>query len=153
MNSIDPRRQSAYRYLLYRAMLDIRRLQSRESFWERLWGIFSGRVIVPKGWGLHKLWGYSDELCDYSGELAEWLHNMAQFAATDFTGFNEAYFWAQGYRLAQQYPHIHGYKVAFENRLFEIEHGRWPEVGEGPNNADNVITPPMPEDSLPIHGT
>jgi hypothetical protein len=141
-NSIDPHRQSAYRYLLYRAMLDIRVLQWRGNFWGTLWGIFSGRGRVQKGWRLRRLWRHADDLCDYSGELAEWLHNMAQFAAYDFSGFDEARFWAQGYQLAQRYPDIHHYKAIFECRLFEIEHGRWPQVDEGPNRADNVIAPP-----------
>ncbi|HEY5993659.1 MAG TPA: hypothetical protein VIU46_03565 [Gallionellaceae bacterium] len=147
MNSVDPRRQTAYRYLLYTAMLDIRRLRWRRSFWAMLWDTITGRV--KHGMGLRELCNYADDLRDYSGELAEWLHNMAQFAATDFSHFDESYFWAQGYRLAQRYPMIHEYKLVFECRLFELEHGRWPEVGEGPNNTDNKIPPPMPDPSFP----
>jgi len=134
MQSVDFNRQSAYRYLLYQAMLEIRLLQFEAEPWRLLW-----YSIWRPEWGWRRV--------RYAGELAEWMHNLAAFVAEGFKGFDEGYFWAQGYRLAQQYPYIHAYKCKFECRLFEFEHGRWPQAGEGPNHADHKIPPP-PADAV-----
>src|SRR2546428_406925 len=69
--------REAYRNLLYEAMLDIRNLcqpRGRASrnplVWHRQYR--QGRV---------------------AGALADWLHNLAQYAATDFRSFDTDWFW------------------------------------------------------------
>jgi len=71
--------KNAYRYLLYRAMLDIRDLcQSR------------GPVVYnPLEWWRQYLRSRD------AGRLADWLHNLANYASKDFVGFNEEWFWKE----------------------------------------------------------
>src|SRR6266446_4067432 len=78
----------AYRSLLYDAMLDIRNLcqpRARESLnplvWRRLY--LQARV---------------------AGALADWLHNLAQFAATDFTAFDTDWFSQEYDGICRRFP-------------------------------------------------
>jgi hypothetical protein len=71
--------RKAYRNLLYEAMLDVRNLcqpRGRESrnplVWRRQY--LQARV---------------------AGALADWLHNLAQYAATDFNSFDTDWFWQE----------------------------------------------------------
>jgi hypothetical protein len=77
----------AYRSLLYDAMLDIRNLcqpRGRESWnplvWRRLY--LQGRV---------------------AGAIADWLHNLAQYAATDFSSFDTDWFWCEYDAICKQF--------------------------------------------------
>lgn len=80
------RRKNAYRYLLYHAMLEIRRIAwSRPTF---------GFVLSRNQW----------DHIRYAGEVADWLHNLAFYAARDFERFNEAWFWQECRRLGRRFP-------------------------------------------------
>jgi hypothetical protein len=77
MVEIDSHRANAYRHLLDMAMLDIRMLcQSR------------GRM----GWWPNE-WRLAYRRSRRAGALADWLHNLASFAAREFRGFDDARFW------------------------------------------------------------
>ncbi len=72
---MDEQRKNAYRYLLYRAMLDIRPLGWMNWGWVRAWNPLYWRRERPR--------------IRYAGAVADWLHNMAAFSSRDFEGFNE----------------------------------------------------------------
>lgn len=78
---MDPARANAYRLLLYHALLDIRGLAwiawKRSEQWSLLFWLKSLPEIRAKG------------------ALADWLHNLAHFAAHDFADFNEEWFWKE----------------------------------------------------------
>jgi hypothetical protein len=93
--------QQAYRKLLYFAMLDIRNLcQPR--------GSESNNPIV---------WRRQYRLARVAGALADWLHNLAQIAATDFNAFDSNWFW-------QEY---HGLCRRFDS---DIGPGKWIDYGK-----------------------
>lgn len=70
---MQEQRKYAYRYLLYRAMLDIRTIQ---------WlGWRSWRVWIPP------FRRREVRRIQYAGAVADWLHNLAFFSARDFQGF------------------------------------------------------------------
>ena len=76
---LSEREKQAYRYLLYQAMLDVRILcQSRGS-------------------GSYNPWAIWQQYCDsrIAGALADWLHNLAQHAITDFETFDAVWFWRE----------------------------------------------------------
>ncbi len=85
--------KKAYRHLLYHAMVDIRTLcQSR------------GRELTnPFAW--RKQYRNSR----IAGALADWLHNLAQHAATDFDGFDTDWFWVEYDNLIKRFNHIGPY--------------------------------------------
>jgi hypothetical protein len=99
---VNDARKSAYCYLLYVAMLDIRiYCQSRgeprqdPAVWERQYQ--SSRV---------------------AGGNADWLHNLAQAAADEFEGFNEDAFWKTHECFCQRFPgELERYRSRFEERL------------------------------------
>jgi hypothetical protein len=99
--------RKAYRNLLYEAMLDIRNLcqprgrASRNPFvWRRQYR--QGRA---------------------AGALADWLHNLAQYAATDFRSFDTDWFWHEYAGVCQDYPDLIGpgewmdYRDRYEKHL------------------------------------
>lgn len=107
---MDDHRKNAYRYLLYRAMLEIRPIA-----WVR-W--FHGwRVLNP----LH--WRWQFRRVRYAGSLADWLHNLALFSSLDFERFDEDWFWRDLEYLSKGYPNFEPtrYRVIFEGRLKELE--------------------------------
>lgn len=75
---MEHRRKQAYRYLLYRAMLDIRPIcwMPLGSFNPFRWKETAGRVRR-------------------AGVIADWLHNLALFSALDFERFDEDWFWRE----------------------------------------------------------
>lgn len=75
-------------------------------------------------------------------EVADWLHNMADFSSRNFVGFDEANFWTQASCRAVAFPEFHHYKRLFDCRLYEAIHGRWPRAGEFPNTRDNLLAGP-----------
>ncbi len=100
--------KKAYRNLLYWAMLDIRILcQSR------------GRERHnPFVWRRQYLQGRM------AGALADWLHNLAQHAATDFDRFDTEWFWREYDGLTTQYDQVGAgrwmdYQMRFEQHLSE----------------------------------
>lgn len=103
--------KSAYRNLLYWAMLDIRGLcQSR--------GQKSHNPIEI--WRQYKR-------SRLAGALADWLHNLAQHAATDFNTFDTEWFWREYSYLKERYPELGmdnrwiNYRERYEQRLTELK--------------------------------
>lgn len=102
--------KNAYRYLLYRAMIDIRILcQSRgRASWNPLvwrWQYYSSRVA---GW------------------LADWLHNLAHYAAMDFRGFDADWFWQKYERGMRRYTQLGpgrwlDYRRHYEDELARLD--------------------------------
>jgi hypothetical protein len=79
LKTLSENEKKAYRSLLYEAMLDIRNLcqprgheSSNPFVWRRQYR--QGRV---------------------AGALADWLHNLAQHAATEFSRFDTDWFWQE----------------------------------------------------------
>jgi hypothetical protein len=85
---VNERRKEAYRWLLYQAMLQIRPLRWIDA--ELV------QRIDPDSY----LW----KRMRVSGAIADWLHNLAQFAALDFSGFDEERFWQEYGDLVGSYP-------------------------------------------------
>lgn len=105
---MDEVRKNAYRHLLYQAMLDIRMFcQSRGS-----------KSYNPLVWRRQ----YRDSRI--AGAIADWLHNLAFYAARDFVGFDEAWFWKEYDHLSRRYAAIGSdgylnYRRRFEEKLGE----------------------------------
>jgi hypothetical protein len=102
---MDEMRKRAYRYLLYRAMLEIRPVA---------WMAFSfARILNPY------LWRQSNIRIRRAGTIADWMHNLAFFSAHDFEGFNEGRFWNEYEGLEKRYPeyHVSDFKRVFEHVL------------------------------------
>lgn len=79
-------RKRTYRYLLYRAMLDIRPIA-----WTRL------------GWNPFH-WSSRRKQIRRAGDLANWLHNLAQFSANEFERFDEEWFWRDSEWIRSRHP-------------------------------------------------
>ena len=102
---MDEPRKAAYRHLLYFAMLDIRMLcqwRARPS---------------PNPFEWRRQYLRSLE----AGALADWLHNLADFAADDFRNFDEAQFRKEYDWVRGRYPNstLATYKNHFERALDE----------------------------------
>jgi len=56
-----------------------------------------------------------------AGAIADWLHNLAIFSATDYDGFDEDWFWRDLESLNERFPEyeLSSYKGIFEQRLAE----------------------------------
>ena len=104
---IDSHHKSAYRYLLYQAMLDIRPIAWQGERW-----------VNPLAW--MRDMRRAREL----GELADWLHNMAYFSHCDFQNFDEQIFWREFDRLRIRRPELARYRDHFEMALRKSETGR-----------------------------
>ena len=58
-----------------------------------------------------------------AGALADWLHNLAQYAATDFRSFDTDWFWHEYAGVCQDYPDLIGpgkwmdYRDRYEKHL------------------------------------
>lgn len=102
---MDEMRKRAYRYLLYRAMLEIRPVASMRL------GIL--RRMNPV------LWHRSATQIRRAGVIADWLHNLASHSAHDFEGFREEWFWREYDGLNKAHPeyHLPEFKRVFENAL------------------------------------
>ena len=112
---MDEHKKYAYRYLLYWAMLDIRPLR---------WPPRGMRRISPFFWARH--------IRDIRqrGQIAEWLHNMADFSCRDFADFDEQRFWSEYERLILACPGFSYYRSIFQNALTHSQTGRWPSEDE-----------------------
>jgi hypothetical protein len=112
---MDEHTKYAYRYLLYWALLDIRPIA-----WQ------------PHGhrWFSLPFWVHHLRHVRALGELADWLHNMADFAGRDFEEFNEQRFWNEFDRLCTAHPRFRYYRSLFENALTKSRTGNWPSVEE-----------------------
>jgi hypothetical protein len=100
---MTPQQKSAYRYLLYVAMLDIRTYCQ--------WS--SDESDDPK------VWREQYRSARFAGGIAYWLHNLALAAADDFDGFNEDAFWMQHVFFCKRFPQagLERYRTQFDQRL------------------------------------
>jgi hypothetical protein len=89
---MEEHRKKTYQYLLYQAMLDIRNIEMFDFPCE------------------------PDKLRQVrlAGAIANWLHNLADFASRDFEGFNETWFWKEHEFYCSQFPEIASYRDLFE---------------------------------------
>lgn len=102
---MDENRKRAYRLMLYLAMLYIRPIQHYLDF-DLTW--FTGFS-----------WRKRKRYIRIQGAVANWLHNLAQFSALDFNGFDEDEFWQDYDRLKRAHPCLPDYRDRFESWLAE----------------------------------
>lgn len=103
---MDDARARAYRRLLYWAMLDLRaHVPTSPYFRERWWS--------PRFWLEMRRKHY------YNMDVADWLHNLAQFAADNIDWLDERIFWEEWDRLKQRHPNdgLGDYRRRFEQEL------------------------------------
>lgn len=100
MTSIE---KSAYGFLLYMGMLDIRGF-CQGSFEE---------TTDPK------IWENQYQLARCAGVVANWLQALAQAASNNFEDFDEIAFWKQHAHFCQRFPEadLEKYRVSFDQRL------------------------------------
>ena len=98
---MDEQRKHAYRYLLYRAMLDIRPLAWVKRSWNPL------------------AWGQTRRRIRCAGAIAEWLHNLALFSVLDFARFDEERFWRDYQWMLDRNPEfgLERYRTECERRI------------------------------------
>ena len=108
---MDERRKTAYRYLLYQAMLDIRPLA-----WYRFW--------TPLGWWRER------RRIKCAGVIADWLHNLAQHSAHNFERFDEERFWHDFDYAHSRCPEfgLERYRQRFETMLGETTESQSPDL-------------------------
>jgi hypothetical protein len=108
---VDDQRKYAYRYLLYWAALETRALQ---------W-------LGPRGWQAWTpmYWREALRRVRYAGGVADWLHNLALYSATDFRGFDEGLFWRDFVALRSRHPGFgwDHYREQFERHARPSEPG------------------------------
>ncbi len=114
-HDMDQHRKYAYRYLPYSAMLDIRPI---------------ARLPHRGQWFSPFFWRHYIRRVRALGELANWLHNMADSSRRDFADFDEQRFWDEFERLRARHPNFKYYRSSFENALTESQTGRWPSLEE-----------------------
>jgi hypothetical protein len=99
--AVDDQRKSAYRNLLYLAMLDIRPVER----------------LGTGGWWAIAIHGRREvRRVEWAGAIADWLHNLALFSAHDFRGFDEQRFWREFEAIRSGYPEFgpDRYRARFE---------------------------------------
>ena len=77
---MEAARKKAYRYLLYWAFVESRRVQWIACSWSKKLNPFCWRGVVRQVRAV--------------GALCDWLHNLALFSALEFDRFDEDRFWA-----------------------------------------------------------
>ncbi len=115
---MDNSRIYAYRYLIYNGMLHIRPIAGIGSRWRQRWNLV--------------YWLRMRKQIAMAGEVANWLHNLALFSATEFSGFDETAFWSGSKRLEILFPDegMDSFQKNFSNAIFEFDNGRWPTLDE-----------------------
>jgi len=98
--------KSAYRYLLYLAMLDIR--------------IYCPSRGEPStDLAIRERQYHQSRI---AGGIADWLHNLAKAAADDFEGFDEVAFWKTHAHFCTRFPgELERYRARFDQRLLEVQ--------------------------------
>lgn len=130
---MDAAQKYAYRYLLYQGTLCIRPLAYVGlKWWERLKLVYWLREL---------------DRVRSAGYLADWLHNLALFSATDFDGFDEDVFWFELERLKSAFPEddLERFRDYFLFAIFDFNEGRWPPLEEQSkiaNHTDNETSEP-----------
>ena len=100
---MDEVRKNAYRNLLYRGMVDIRNSADHRA----------KASLNPLTWyrryRAHRV----------AGEIADWLHNLAYYAARDFKGFKEERFWQEYEDSVKRFPGsgLESYRKSFDRFL------------------------------------
>jgi hypothetical protein len=104
---MDEKRKRAYRYVLYWAMLDTRRLALARPLFPRLLNPF--------------VWRKTDARIRRAAELADWLHNLSLFSALNFEDFNERTFWREYEHFEKHKPEYRfsEFKAVFDRVLAE----------------------------------
>jgi hypothetical protein len=102
---VDEQRKRAYRWLLYRAALEIRPLRWLGTSWRE-------RFNPISRW-------HNARRAVAAGALADWLHNLALFSALDFEHFDEDRFWTDHKWFEAHYPwlNLRWYREEFEREL------------------------------------
>ena len=101
--TVNDKTKSAYRHLLYVALLAIRNdCQSR------------GRESVSPF-----EWRRQYRRSRVAGAVADWLHNLAQYSSLGFFQFDEARFWQEHSGLCQRFPgeRLERYREIFDEYL------------------------------------
>ena len=100
---MDENRKSLFREILYWGLVEIRLATSPRGF-----------TINPVAlWQRHKRIGFAHE-------LAEWLHNLAQFSSLDFERFDESRFWEDYNVFRLKYP-SDKYQSSFDRTIDELQ--------------------------------
>lgn len=89
---MDEQRKRAYRWLLFRAMLDIRPLK-----WLGSQGCRPSSPLESQG---------EARRVQFAGVMADWLHNLAAYSAVHFQGFDERWFWDDFESVRSRYPEL-----------------------------------------------
>lgn len=100
---MNEKTKSAYRHLLYVAMVAIRNeCQSRGH-----------ESINPLEWRRQY------RRSRVAGATADWLHNLAQFSSLDFDRFDEQRFWSEHAKLSRRFPghRLERYREVFDEYL------------------------------------
>lgn len=86
---MDERKKAAYRHLLYRMCQDLRHVSPYgRSPMEALYNLFRAKQFRT----LH-----------YANHLGDAFHNLADFSARDFVGFDEEHFWTTDMGVYERY--------------------------------------------------
>ncbi|WP_143167410.1 hypothetical protein [Massilia sp. CF038] len=115
---MDSAQKYAYRYLIYEATLRIRPIAHVGAEWWERWNLV--------------YWLRQRKQIRGTGQVADWLHNLALFSAIDFDGFDEDAFWSGLEWLRSAFP-TYGfghYRDIFLYAIFEFNEGRWPTLEE-----------------------
>jgi hypothetical protein len=84
---MNENRKSLFRELLYWGMVEIRLATSQQGF-----------VVNPLEFLQRR------KRIQFAHEIAEWLHNLAQFSSLDFERFDEGRFWEDYAVFRGKYP-------------------------------------------------
>jgi hypothetical protein len=106
---MDENRKSAFRYLMYWAIvLDVRPVAWFSIRWLHIWNPFYWRRELRR--------------IRYAGAVADWLHNLALFSSLEFERFDEARFWKDLEFLEEYYPEFlpSRFRKIFDERLREL---------------------------------
>lgn len=101
--------KNSYRCLLYYAMLNI-------------------RMICPSSGSQSRnplKWRKQYRQSQVAGALADWLHNLARYSSSNFSGFDEEYFWGEYDRLSKRllqagFNNTFNYRDVFETIQEEL---------------------------------
>ena len=115
---MDAAQKYAYRYLIYQGTLWIRPIAFVGLRWWERWNLL--------------YWLRERKRVRNAGDVANWLHNLALFSATDFEGFDEVAFWAGLEWLRGVHPdeRLENFRTTYWCAAFEFREGRWPTLEE-----------------------
>jgi hypothetical protein len=103
---MDEHRKSAYRHLLYWALLEIRGIEWITYRPLRLLNPIKLRRELRR--------------VSRAGALADWLHNLAQLSIEEFRGFDEERFWRDYDSMAKRHGDPWNHRGVFNRQLEEL---------------------------------